>query len=230
MPSTLPPNRRALSIFRSSFRRGRNRPRKQSGSCKPTSRSTRRRSPSSTASQLRFSLGSEGRTHVLAAQGDGGERLPSARRFTTPPDAVLPPIHRCIDWSAPLAQAAGTCRPSTRWRRCSRSASTSKPVADCARISRLGHFVWSASRIAASFGLCADEIRREHCGSQARAVYCVHCKTIAQQVRTNVVTCPGCARNLMVRDHYSARLVAYMGFQIDAEVPGALPAIESPYA
>lgn len=179
----------------------------------------------------------EGRTHVLAAQGDGGERLlrllavsprhPIAVRYAPDPLAAS-------DWSAPLAQAAaGTYM----------AFDSVAALLDGLRVDfeagRMGlrlylagseHFVWSASRIAASFGLCADEIRREHCGSQARAVYCVHCKTIAQQVRTNVVTCPGCARNLMVRDHYSARLVAYMGFQIDAEVPGALPAIESPYA
>ncbi|MEO8752441.1 MAG: dimethylamine monooxygenase subunit DmmA family protein [Casimicrobiaceae bacterium] len=92
------------------------------------------------------------------------------------------------------------------------------------------HFLWSASSIAMGVGLCADEIQREHVGSLARAVYCVHCKAIAPHVSTNIVACPGCARTLMVRDHYSARLAAYMGFQIDAEAPGSVPAIETLYA
>jgi hypothetical protein len=33
----------------------------------------------------------------------------------------------------------------------------------------------------------------------------------------------------MVRDHYSRRLAAYMGFQVDAEAPGMIPRIESVY-
>jgi predicted RNA-binding Zn-ribbon protein involved in translation (DUF1610 family) len=90
-------------------------------------------------------------------------------------------------------------------------------------------FLWRASAIATTAGLCADEIRREHVGSQARAVYCVHCKIIEPHVTTNILICPGCARTLMVRDHYSARLAAYMGFQVDAEAPGAIPVIETLY-
>jgi dimethylamine monooxygenase subunit C len=32
-----------------------------------------------------------------------------------------------------------------------------------------------------------------------------------------------CSRWLLVRDHYSRRLAAYMGVMVDAEVPGVLP-------
>jgi hypothetical protein len=42
-------------------------------------------------------------------------------------------------------------------------------------------------------------------------------------VRTNIVRCVGCERWLLVRDHYSRRLAAYMGVMADAEVPGELP-------
>jgi len=51
-------------------------------------------------------------------------------------------------------------------------------------------------------------------------------RTTAEDVRTNIVRCPGCARWLLVRDHYSRRLAAYMGVMADAEAPGELPAIK----
>lgn len=179
----------------------------------------------------------EGRTHLLAAHGDGGGRLLQLLA-ESPHRSVAVRYARDqqggSDWSAPLAQAAaGACA----------TFDTIPELIDGLRAdlqaARMGlrlylagseRFVWDVSRIAAGLGLCADEIRREHCGSQARAVYCVHCKTIAPEVRTNVLTCPGCARSLMVRDHYSPRLAAYMGFQVDAEVPGAVPRVENAYA
>jgi dimethylamine monooxygenase subunit C len=40
------------------------------------------------------------------------------------------------------------------------------------------------------------------------------------------VSCAGCARWLLVRDHYSRRLAAYMGVMVDAEAPGALPPLK----
>ena len=57
----------------------------------------------------------------------------------------------------------------------------------------------------------------------------VHCRTITRGVHTNIVSCSGCGRSLFVRDHFSRRLGAYMGFQIDAEVPGEVPAAEVVY-
>jgi hypothetical protein len=39
---------------------------------------------------------------------------------------------------------------------------------------------------------------------------------------TNIVQCVGCERWLLVRDHYSRRLAAYMGVMVDAEVPGRI--------
>ncbi|HEV7821050.1 MAG TPA: dimethylamine monooxygenase subunit DmmA family protein, partial [Burkholderiales bacterium] len=91
-------------------------------------------------------------------------------------------------------------------------------------------FLWAATRVAFELGLSRDEIQSEHCGSSARTVYCVHCKNLARGVTTNIVVCGVCSKTLGVRDHYSRRLAAYMGVQIDAEAPGALPAIEHIYA
>ncbi|MTH65479.1 dimethylamine monooxygenase subunit DmmA family protein [Paracoccus shanxieyensis] len=72
-------------------------------------------------------------------------------------------------------------------------------------------------------GLPKGAIQAQHCGSPARRMQCVHCKTIAEEVMTDPYTCPGCGRALFVRDHFSARLGAFQGVCIDAETPGDIP-------
>ncbi len=89
--------------------------------------------------------------------------------------------------------------------------------------------IWQASQLADTFGVSRDEIRHAQLGTKARPVFCVHCRTITRGVHTNIVPCSGCGRSLFVRDHFSRRLGAYMGFQIDAEVPGEVPAAEVVY-
>lgn len=87
-------------------------------------------------------------------------------------------------------------------------------------------FIGLVMRVAREFNLNKDEVRAEECGTLARRVYCIHCRAETSDVRTNIVACGGCGRWLLVRDHYSRRLAAYMGVMVDAEVPGELPAIE----
>jgi hypothetical protein len=87
-------------------------------------------------------------------------------------------------------------------------------------------FIGLAMKIALEFNLNKDEIRAEELGTQARRVYCIHCRATAENVRTNIVRCQGCERWLLVRDHYSRRLAAYMGVMVDAEAPGELPPIK----
>jgi hypothetical protein len=90
-------------------------------------------------------------------------------------------------------------------------------------------FIGLAMKIALEFDLNKDEIRAEEGGTLARRVYCVHCRATTENVRTNIVSCTGCARWLLVRDHYSRRLAAYMGVMVDAEAPGELPPIKEAY-
>jgi hypothetical protein len=90
-------------------------------------------------------------------------------------------------------------------------------------------FIGLAMKIALEFDLNKDEIRAEEVGTLARRVYCVHCRATTENVRTNIVSCTGCARWLLVRDHYSRRLAAYMGVMADAEAPGELPPIKEVY-
>lgn len=188
-------------------------------------------------SYVPLSWDAEGHTHLLVGQGAGAQAL-LRLLLTAPPGAVAvcyaPDQPDATECSAALAQSA-----AANYQEFDTFAALLDALRKDLADERMGlrlylagseHFLWSASRIAAESGLCADEIRREHCGSAARAVYCVHCKTVASDVDTNIMTCPGCARSLMVRDHYSARLAAYMGFQVDAEVPGTLPPIERVFA
>jgi hypothetical protein len=86
-------------------------------------------------------------------------------------------------------------------------------------------FMGLVMRIALQFNLNKDEIRAEECGTLARRVYCIHCCSATENVRTNITQC-GCGRWLVVRDHYSRRLAAYMGVMVDAEAPGELPPIK----
>jgi hypothetical protein len=87
-------------------------------------------------------------------------------------------------------------------------------------------FIGLAMKIALEFNLNKDEIRAEECGTLARRVYCIHCRSTTEDVRTNIVRCVGCERWLLVRDHYSRRLAAYMGVMVDAEAPGELPPLK----
>jgi hypothetical protein len=90
-------------------------------------------------------------------------------------------------------------------------------------------FIGLAMKLALEFDMNKDEIRAEELGTLARRVYCVHCRTTTEDVKTNIVNCTGCRRWLLVRDHYSRRHAAYMGVMVDAEAPGELPPIKEVY-
>ena len=80
-----------------------------------------------------------------------------------------------------------------------------------------------AQRDVIEAGLPHDAVQTEHRGSLARRVQCVHCKGITENVTTDPFVCSHCGLNLFVRDHYSRRLAAFQGVNIDAEDPGQVP-------
>ena len=84
-------------------------------------------------------------------------------------------------------------------------------------------FIGQAMRVALELGIDFNSIRTEHRGSAARRVQCVHCKGITDDVTTSPFTCSHCGLALLVRDHYSRRLAAFQGVNIDAEEPGTAP-------
>lgn len=83
--------------------------------------------------------------------------------------------------------------------------------------------IWQAAQIARESGMQDEEILLEARGSFARRVSCTHCATTAEKVTTNIFECAGCGQTLVVYDHFSKRLAAYMGFRADAETPGEFP-------
>lgn len=84
-------------------------------------------------------------------------------------------------------------------------------------------FIWNVTNAAFAAGLKADAIQQEQADSLARSVVCVHCNAESYPVTTNIVACHSCGRPLLVRDHFSRRLNAYMGVQVNAEVPSEIP-------
>jgi hypothetical protein len=84
-------------------------------------------------------------------------------------------------------------------------------------------FIGQVTQMALGHGMDHQSILTEHRGSLARRIQCVHCKGIDEDVTTQVVICTHCGIPLLVRDHYSRRLAAFMAVSIDAEVPGEVP-------
>ncbi|MBB3165494.1 hypothetical protein E0I74_10905 [Rhizobium laguerreae] len=84
-------------------------------------------------------------------------------------------------------------------------------------------FIGQAMLVALDYGMDHASIITEHRGSLARRVQCVHCKGITDDVTTSPFNCSHCGLPLLVRDHYSRRLAAFQGVNIDAEEPGSAP-------
>jgi len=91
-------------------------------------------------------------------------------------------------------------------------------------------FLWNVRGLASDFGMAAEEVHLYATGSAARRVFCNHCRTITERVTTNIFECSGCGAHLFVRDHFSRRINAFAGVQVDAEAPGELPDVEELYS
>jgi hypothetical protein len=83
--------------------------------------------------------------------------------------------------------------------------------------------IGQAQREVMEAGLPHDAVQTEHRGSLVRRVQCVHCKGITENVATDPFLCSHCGLALFVRDHYSRRIAAFQGVNIDAEDPGSVP-------
>ena len=91
-------------------------------------------------------------------------------------------------------------------------------------------FIGRTMLVALEAGIDHQAIQAEHRGSLERRVQCVHCKTVTDHVRTQPVACSGCGLMLLVRDHYSRRIGAFQGVNVDAEEPGTAPPPEEVFA
>lgn len=83
--------------------------------------------------------------------------------------------------------------------------------------------IGQAEREIMNTGFPFASIQKEQRGSTLRRVQCVHCKGITENVATDPFQCSHCGLNLFVRDHYSRRMAAFQGVNIDAEDPGLVP-------
>lgn len=83
--------------------------------------------------------------------------------------------------------------------------------------------IGQAEREIMATGFPFAAIQKEQRGSTLRRVQCVHCKGITENVATDPFQCSHCGLNLFVRDHYSRRIAAFQGVNIDAEDPGLVP-------
>jgi len=86
-----------------------------------------------------------------------------------------------------------------------------------------------ATMTAMEAGLDHQALQTEHRGSCARRMQCVHCKGITGNVTTQPATCEHCGLLLLVRDHYSRRVAAFQGVNINAEDPSDVPVKEEIY-
>lgn len=83
-----------------------------------------------------------------------------------------------------------------------------------------------AMQVAIQASLDHQGIQTEHRGSLARRVQCVHCKGVTENVTTQPVDCVHCGLRLLVRDHYSRRIAAFQGVNINAEDPSEVVPLE----
>lgn len=83
--------------------------------------------------------------------------------------------------------------------------------------------IGQAEREIMNTGFPFAAIQKEHRGSTLRRVQCVHCKGITENVAHDPFKCSHCGLMLFVRDHYSRRIAAFQGVNIDAEDPGQVP-------
>ena len=79
------------------------------------------------------------------------------------------------------------------------------------------------TKTAMEAGIDHQALVTEHRGSLARRVQCVHCKGITENVTTQPATCAHCGLLLLVRDHYSRRVAAFQGVNVNAEDPSDVP-------
>lgn len=172
--------------------------------------------------------------HVIVADGAGGEAVLDAAGNTNDRSALLAALHvmYCpgpdgVDLS-PRLEALGAAQFF-------RAPTIPSLLPRLQRVLSAAHMgtqfylagseglIGQAEREIMGTGFPFASIQKEHRGSTLRRVQCVHCKGITENVATDPFQCSHCGLNLFVRDHYSRRLAAFQGVNIDAEDPGQVP-------
>jgi dimethylamine monooxygenase subunit C len=175
-----------------------------------------------------------GSAHLIVADGEGGEAVvdlfakPGGAEMLAAAHIIYVPGGNGCDLTAKLqALAAAQFRSHPSF--AAASSRLAKVLADAHQ----GLQIYTAgteglmSQVAAlaqSAGHIYEAVQMEHRGSTARRVQCVHCKGVTENVTQDPFICSHCGLSLFVRDHFSRRLAAFQGVNIDAEDPGLVPA------
>jgi hypothetical protein len=141
------------------------------------------------------------RRHLVLALGPEG--LKAAQRFRAAypgADAAVLALGDQADWENTFSQASEDAGMDTAF-----------------YLAGPEVFLWQAANMLRAAGAENSRIRQHLAGSVARRVYCVHCRTVSEQVTTALHCCAGCGLTLTVRDHFSRPLAAYMGVIADPE-------------
>ncbi|MBK8441779.1 MAG: hypothetical protein IPL38_20540 [Rhodobacter sp.] len=176
-----------------------------------------------------------GRMHLIVADGEGAEAVTDMLARTEDAGNLLADAHIMYcpgptgsDQTAVL-QAIGAAQFF-------RAPSIPAMLPRLARVLSAAHMgtqfylagseglIGQAERDIMNTGFPFEAIQKEHRGSTLRRVQCVHCKGITENVATDPFVCSHCGLSLYVRDHYSRRMAAFQGVNIDAEDPGDVPA------
>jgi hypothetical protein len=175
-----------------------------------------------------------GTAHIVIADGEGAEAIaellakaPDHSAFLAKTHILYTPGPNGTDqWSAVQAfGAAQSYRAPTIPAMLPRLAKVVSEAHMGAQFYLAGSegLIGLAEREIMNTGLPVTAIQKDHRGSTVRRVQCVHCKGITENVRTDPFVCSHCGLNLFVRDHYSRRIAAFQGVNIDAEDPGLVP-------
>jgi dimethylamine monooxygenase subunit C len=175
-----------------------------------------------------------GQAHLMIADGEGAEavldclaRAPDAAAMLARTHVIYCPGPNGTDLSDRLA-ALG----AAQFHRAPSFAAALPRLRRVLGDARMGTQVYLAGtegligqalREVTEAGLPYTAVQTEHRGSTVRRVQCVHCKGITEDVRTDPFQCSHCGLWLFVRDHYSRRIAAFQGVNIDAEDPGQVP-------
>ena len=177
-----------------------------------------------------------GSAHLILADGEGGAAVvdlfaragAEAAAMKAAAHVIYIPGANGSDLSA-LVQALGVAQ----FHRAPSYAAAAPRLARVLADARAGTQIYAAgseglmAQVAAAAqtaGHIYEAVQMEHRGSLARRVQCVHCKGITENVTTDPFACSHCGLNLFVRDHFSRRIAAFQGVNIDAEDPGQVPA------
>jgi predicted RNA-binding Zn-ribbon protein involved in translation (DUF1610 family) len=177
----------------------------------------------------------QGTTHVVIADGEGAEavaellaKVPDRAAFLAKAHVLYTPGPNGTDQWADVQRfgAAQAYRAPTIPAMLPRMAKVVAEAHMGAQFYLAGSegLIGLAEREIMNTGFPFAALQKEHRGSTVRRVQCVHCKGITENVKTDPFVCSHCGLNLFVRDHYSRRIAAFQGVNIDAEDPGLVPA------